>query len=170
MAQAREGEAFIRHEFDEAIVVQQAIVEAERGLSRDHPLPDAREAVGRMLRQDEEQLRTLESIGKRYGAEGKEKDEVSSGMERLARETTETAKGGPDSEKYELHAVLLTMKRKQQDASSAIVQIARNMDDKELKTAATEMHKSMQSSAEELSKHLATLAVDLAQRGESPRA
>jgi hypothetical protein len=166
MVHAREGQSFIKHEFDEAIVIQQAIVQAERDLSKEHPLPAAKEAMGAMLRRDEEQLRKLESVGKRFGAQGKEKDDVSTGMDELVQKTAQTAKGGPDSEKYELHAVLLTLKRKQQDASDAIVQVAREMGDEEMKQAAMEMHKETQASADELSKLLGKLAVDLAQRGE----
>ena len=43
MGEAKVGEEFIKHEFDEAIAIQRAIVEAEKTLSTAHPY-GAREA------------------------------------------------------------------------------------------------------------------------------
>ncbi|HET7027201.1 MAG TPA: hypothetical protein VFI28_05885 [Candidatus Limnocylindrales bacterium] len=169
MPETKEGMRFIQHEFDEAIAVQQAIVESERSLEKDHPLPNARQALGEMRGVDEQQLRTLKDLGKRFGATGKA-EEVATGLGELAKETRTSAEGGPESEQYEAHAVLLTMKRKQQDSASAVAKIAQKMGDQELKTAAAEMHKETKSSADELSGLLAQLAVQLASKGEQPQA
>jgi hypothetical protein len=168
MPEAKEGTRFIQHEFDEAIAVQQAIVESERSLKGEHPLPDARDAIGRMLPTDEQQLETLRTLGKQFGATGKA-EEVASAMRDLAKETRTSAEKGPESEKYEAHAVLLTMKRKQQDSASAVAKIAQEMGDQELKSAATKMHKETESSADELALLLAELAVDIASKGPQPQ-
>ena len=42
MGEAKVGEAFITHEFDESIAIHRAIVEAEEQLSKSHPAPDAK--------------------------------------------------------------------------------------------------------------------------------
>jgi hypothetical protein len=64
-----------------------------------------------------------------------------------------------------VQAVLLTLKRKQQDASGALVEIAKAMGDDELKQAAVEMGRSMKSSADELAGSLSKLAVSIARQG-----
>ena len=45
MGEAKVGEAFITHEFDESIAIHRAIVEAEEQLSKSHPAPDAKRAI-----------------------------------------------------------------------------------------------------------------------------
>ena len=42
MGEAKVGEEFITHEFDEAIAVQQSIVDAETTLSTKHPFSSAK--------------------------------------------------------------------------------------------------------------------------------
>jgi thioredoxin-like negative regulator of GroEL len=169
MAEAKEGNRFIQHEFDEAIVIQQAIVDSERTLQQEHPLPEAQQALKQMLKSDEQQLKTLQKLGRRFGATGKV-EEVAGAMQELATQTTESSKGAPESEKYEAHAVLLNMKRKQQDSASAVVKMAQKLGDTELKTAATEMQKETKSSADELAGLLGQLAVQIATKGEQPAA
>ena len=71
MAEAKEGQEFIQHEFDEAIVVQRAIVEAERLLAEAHPLPEAKRAIGKLMKTDERSLQQLTKLGQRFGATGK---------------------------------------------------------------------------------------------------
>src|SRR5215218_8820712 len=143
MAEAKTGEAFIQHEFDEAIVVQRAILEAERLLAEAHPLPEAQKAIGKLMKTDEKSLQQLTQLGERFGATGKA-DEVA------------------PSEAYEAHAVLLNMLRKQQDSAGAMVKIAQEMGDRDVKDAATEMQKASKAGAEELSGLLAQLAVQIA--------
>jgi hypothetical protein len=160
MAEAKEGQAFIQHEFDEAIVVHQAIVEAERILAESHPLKEAQDAIGRMRKDDEQCLRELQQLGKKFGATGKV-EEVAGAMQELSQTTTKSAEEAP-SEAYEAHAVLLTMLRKQQDSSSAMAKIAQEMGDREVKDAATKMQKQTKTEADELAGLLAQLAVQIA--------
>jgi hypothetical protein len=166
MAEAKEGQAFIQHEFDEAIVVQQAIVEAERVLAEAHPLKEAQDAIGRMQKDDQQCLKELQQLGRKFGATGKA-EEVAGAMQQLSQTTTKSADEAP-SEAYEAHAVLLTMLRKQQDSSSALAKIAQEMDDREVKDAATKMQKQTKTEADELAGLLAQLAVQLAtEKGEA---
>jgi hypothetical protein len=160
MAEAKTGEAFIQHEFDEAIVVQRAIVEAERTLADAHPLPEAKKAIGTLMKTDEKCLQQLTQLGERFGATGKA-EEVAGALQELSSTVIGTAKEAP-SEAYEAHAVLLNMLRKQQDSAGAMAKIAQEMGDKEVKTAATEMQKASKAGAEELSGLLAQLAVQIA--------
>jgi hypothetical protein len=160
MGEAKQGQTFIQHEFDEAIAVQQAIVEAERILAESHPLKEAQQAIGRMTKDDEQCLRELRQLGKKFGATGKA-EEVAGAMQQLSQTTTQSAEEAP-SEAYEAHAVLLTMLRKQQDSSSAMVKIAREMNDDEVKEAATKMQKQIKSEADELATLLSQLAVEIA--------
>jgi hypothetical protein len=160
MGEAKQGQTFIQHEFDEAIAVQQAIVEAERILAESHPLKEAQQAIGRMTKDDEQCLRELRQLGKKFGATGKA-EEVAGAMQQLSQTTTQSAEEAP-SEAYEAHAVLLTMLRKQQDSSSAMVKIAREMNDDEVKEAATKMQKQVKSEADELATLLSQLAVEIA--------
>jgi len=168
MAEAREGQTFIKHEFEEAITIQESIVEAERELAKDHPLPDARKEIDAMASQDEEQLRRLREEGGKYGAKG-ERDPVSQQLEQLARDVSKSARRGPDSEKYEAHAVLLAMKRKQQDSARAMIQIARGMGNRDLRVASIEMFDETRDSAEALAASLGKLATELAMRGQKPQ-
>ena len=163
MGDAVKGKAFIRHEFDEAIAVHKAIVEAERILAKAHPMADARTAIGTMLETDEQLLRDLRDLGKGYGATGKAED-VAAAMSDLSEKVSKSAKEAP-SEAYESHAVLLAMLRKQQDSAAAVAKIATAMGDSEVKVAATEMQRTTKGEADELSKLLAVLAVDIATEG-----
>jgi hypothetical protein len=160
MAQAKTGEAFIQHEFDEAIVVQRAIIEAERLLAEAHPLREAKQVIGKQMKTDEKCLQQLTQLGERFGATGKA-EEVAGALQELSNTVNESAEEAP-SEAYEAHAVLLNMLRKQQDSAGAMAKIAQEMGDREVKDAATEMHKTSKAGAEELSTLLSQLAVQIA--------
>ena len=58
MAEAKVGDEFVTHEFDEAIVVIQRkkIVEAERALAETHPVGAVKRAMRGFLRDDERSL------------------------------------------------------------------------------------------------------------------
>ena len=47
MSGAKYGESFITHEYDEAIAVQQTIVDAETKLATKHPMSSAKTAIKR---------------------------------------------------------------------------------------------------------------------------
>lgn len=154
------GQEFIKHELDEAIAIQQAIVDAEQRLASEHPLKEAQQLIERAHKQDTKQLQTLQKIGQRFGASGKQ-EEVSSAMTQLMEETASSASQA-ESEAYEAHAVLVTLKRKQADAGDAMVKIAREMKDDEMKSAANELHDSSKRSAQELADALSKMAVQIA--------
>jgi hypothetical protein len=157
-----EGAEFIRHEFDEAIAVQRAIVEAERQLATSHPLADAKRELKSAATESERWLARLERAGGRFGATG-EAEEVAQGIVRLAQQTLQKAAStGQDSDYYEAHAVLLNAKRKQQDSAGSIVKIARTRKERELATEAVEMQKSTKAAADALAKSLAVFAVEIA--------
>jgi thioredoxin-like negative regulator of GroEL len=160
MAEAKEGQEFIQHEFDEAIVIQRAIIEAERTLAEAHPLPEAKTAIGKLMKTDEKSLEQLTKLGERFGATGKA-EEVAGAFQQLSTTVTKSAQAAP-SEAYEAHAVLLNMLRKQQDSAGAMAKIAQEMGDREVKDAATEMQKTSKAGAEELSTLLSQLAVQIA--------
>ena len=52
MGEAKIGEEFITHEYDEAIAVQQCIVDAEATLSTKHPVGSAKAAIKAALADD----------------------------------------------------------------------------------------------------------------------
>ena len=58
----------------------------------------------------------------------------------------------------------LNLKRKQQDSAAAMLKIAREMDDTELRDAAAEFGKVTKASAQALADELATFAVQIATR------
>lgn len=155
------GQDFIRHEFDEAIAVQQGIVEAEKQLAGVHPLPQVKDRLKTMTRESQTWLEQLQKLGKPFGATGKQ-EEVSQGMSDLLQKVLQGAQSGDASEVYEAHAVLLNSKRKQQDSAGAMQKIARAMKETELATAAGEMQKACQAGAEELAASLKDLAVMIA--------
>ena len=163
MAERRVGQEFIKHEFDEAIAIQQSIVEAERGLSKSHPLKEAKQALKSMLREDERQLTQLQRLGKPFGASG-EMEEVAGGMVKLMELTLEHASGEVESETYEAHAVLLSLKRKQQDSAASVLKIARALKNPELRDAAAEMQKANKKASDELAKSLSDFAVLIAKQ------
>ena len=45
MGESKIGEEFIKHEFDEAIAIQQRIVDAETSLSNTHPVATAKRTI-----------------------------------------------------------------------------------------------------------------------------
>jgi len=159
---AKTGEEFIKHEFDEAIAIQQAIVEAERQLSISHPFPEAKQAIKSLMATDQQQLQKLQQQGKQYGATG-EAEEVASSMKQLMQATAQKATEA-QSDAYEAHAVLLSLKRKQQDSASAVVKIAGAMKETLLKTEAQKMLKDTKAGAEQLAKSLANFAVVIAKQ------
>lgn len=154
------GTEFITHEFDEAIAIQQAIVESARKLSTSHPVAAVKRQLKADLRVDQRHLTELKKFGKEYGATGK-REEVADALATLAEETVGKA-GDKKSEAYEAHAVLLNLKRKQQDSADAIVRIARDRKAADLRDAATRMKREIKSSADALGKSLADFAAEIA--------
>ncbi len=169
MGQSKMGTEFVKHELDEAIAIQRTIVQAEEQLSQSHPEPEAKKSLEQGLKQDQKFLKELERLGGKHGATG-EVEEVAGGLQELMQITLETASQA-DSEAYEAHAVLLNLKRKQQDSASAMLKIAREMKDTDMRDAAQEFERGTKESANELATQLAALAVKIAtQDGAQARA
>jgi hypothetical protein len=162
MGEAKVGEEFVKHEFDEAIAIHRAIVDAEQQLSKSHPVPGAKRAIESALAEDRKFLKQLEKLGKRHGATG-EVEEVAGSMQQLMQQTVEKA-ASAESEAYEAHAVLVSLKRKQQDSGAAMLKIARAKKDTELRDAAREFTKATKTSAQTLADELAEFAVTIATR------
>jgi hypothetical protein len=160
MGEAKVGEEFVKHEFDEAIAIHRAIVAAEQQLSTAHPVPAAKRAIKSQLPKDERYLRQLEKLGAQHGATGKA-EEVAGSMQQLMKETASKATEA-QSEAYEAHAVLVSLKRKQQDSAAAMLKIARATKDTELRDAAREFGRETKAGAQELADELAAFAVLIA--------
>ncbi|MDQ2673372.1 MAG: hypothetical protein M3Y40_01830 [Chloroflexota bacterium] len=154
------GTEFIKHEFDEAIAIQQSIIESGKALSTSHPVPAVKRQLTSDLKVDQRHLQQLQKFGKPYGAAGK-REEVAQALGSLADETAQKA-GTEESEAYEAHAVLLNLKRKQQDSADAVIKIARERKETDLRDAATKMRKEIKASADALGKSLADFAVRIA--------
>jgi hypothetical protein len=165
VSEAKVGEEFITHELDEAIAIQQTIVKAEETLSRSHPRAEAKRLIERSLKEDQKFLRDLETLGRKHGATGKV-EEVAGAMQELMTETSSKATEAA-SEAYEAHAVLLNLKRKQQDSGAAMLKIARATKDTEMRDSAMAFQKATKASAKELSDELAAFAVVIATNGRS---
>jgi hypothetical protein len=162
MGEAKVGEAFITHEFDEAIAIQQVIVDAETTLATKHPVGTAKTAIKASLTDDKAFLQQLRTLGKAHDATG-EVEDVAGGLKELMEETLETATTeGADSDFYEAHAVLLNLKRKQMDSAGGMLAIARELDDTELRQAATAFQKAQKTSSQALTDELAAYAVRIA--------
>ena len=160
MSEAKVGEEFITHELDEAIAIQRTIVDAEQQLSGSHPETESQRYLERAHKKDQKFLQELEKLGQQHGATG-EVEEVAGSLQQLMQTTLESAPEAK-SEAYEAHAVLLNLKRKQQDSASAMLKIAREMKDTEMRDAAAEFEKGTKESANELADQLAALAVRIA--------
>ena len=160
MGEAKMGEEFVTHELDEAIAIQRAIVDAEGVLSRDHPRKESKRLIEQALREDRKFLEQLERLGQPHGATGKV-EEVAGALQELMTETGQKTSEA-ESEAYEAHAVLLNLKRKQQDSGAAMIKIARAMKDTEMREAATKFAKATKTSAQELADELAEFAVAIA--------
>jgi hypothetical protein len=154
------GTEFIKHEFDEAIAIQQSIIESGRRLSTSHPVPAVKRQITSAMKVDQRHLEQLQKFGRPFGASGK-REEVAEALGTLADETAQKA-ATEESEAYEAHAVLLNLKRKQQDSADAVVKIARDRKDAELRDAAMKMKKEIKSGADDLAKSLADFAVRIA--------
>lgn len=162
MGEAKVGEEFITHEYDEAIAVQQCIVDAETMLAKSHPQSSAKTAIKAALTEDKTFLTQLKSLGRPHGATGKVED-VAEGLKSLMEDTLETATTeGADSDYYEAHAVLLNIKRKQMDSAGGMLEIARATRDSALRTAATAFAKAQKASCQVLADELATYAAKIA--------
>jgi hypothetical protein len=162
MGETKVGEEFITHEFDEAIAIQRSIVEAENALSKQHPVATAKREIENALADDKRFLEQLETLGRPHGASGKIED-VAEGLTELMTETLETATTeGGDSEFYEAHAVLVSLKRKQADSAGGMLAIARDQDDDELRKASQAMQRAQTSSSNALTDELAMYAVKIA--------
>ena len=162
MGEAKTGEEFITHEFDEAIAIQRCIVAAETTLSTKHPVTSAKAAIKASLAGDRTFLGQLEMLGKQHDATG-EIEDVAGGLKNLMDETLETATtDGADSDFYEAHAVLLNLKRKQMDSAGGMLAIARATKDTKLSTASTAFQKAQKASSQTLTDELAAYAVKIA--------
>jgi hypothetical protein len=160
MAEAKVGDEFITHEFDEAIAIQRAIVDAEQALAKSHPHAGSKTAIKACLAEDRTFLRQLERLGKEKGATGKVED-VAEGVIELLESLVEKAGEAP-SEAYEAHAVLLNAKRKQQDSAGGMLRIARALKDTGSRDAAQAFGKAQKSASDELATQLAAFAVVIA--------
>ena len=162
MGEAKVGEEFIKHEFDEAIAIQQCIVDAESSLSTAHPSAAAKRAIKSSLAADEKYLRQLKQLGKQHGATG-EIEDVAGGLKELMDSTLEKATSeGNDSDFYEAHAVLLNLKRKQWDSAGGMLAIARDQKDTALRDAAKSFQAGQKETSTALTKELAAYAVQIA--------
>lgn len=162
MGEAKTGKAFITHEYDEAIAVQQCIVDAETTLATSHPVASAKAAIKTALTEDRKFLAQLKQLGKPHGATGKVED-VAEGLKDLMEDTLETATSdGAESDYYEAHAVLVNNKRKQMDSAGGMLEIARATRDAELRTAATAFAKAQKASCQVLADELAAFAARIA--------
>jgi hypothetical protein len=162
MGEAKMGADFIRHEFDEAIAIQQCIVDAESALSTAHPVDSARRAIGSALAADERYLQQIKTLGSRFHATGQTED-VADGLKSLMESTLETATtDGNDSDFYEAHAVLLNLKRKQCDSAGGILAIARDQKNAKLRDAARDFRAGQKLTSAALTKELAAYAVQIA--------
>ena len=165
MSEAKVGEEFIKHEFDEAIAIQRAIVEAESTLSTAHPVASAKRAVKSSQSRDEKCHKQLETLGKQHDATG-EVEDVAGGLTELMESTLEKATSdGADSDFYEAHAVLLNLKRKQWDSAGGMLAIARDQKDTELRDAAKAFQAGQKETSTALTKELAGYAVKIAAGG-----
>jgi hypothetical protein len=160
MAEAKTGREFITHEFDEAIAIQQALVTAEESLARVHPIREAAQALRASATEDTRFLRELQRLGKPFGATGKA-EEIAAAMQQLAEESSSRASEAA-SEAYEAHAVVVTLKRKQQDSGAAMLKIARAQRNTELRDAANEFFRAQKAGAQTLADSLAAFAVVIA--------
>ncbi len=160
------GQDFIRHEFDEAIAVQESIVRGATALAQVHPMPEGKRLLKTAARDSERWLTRLQQRGKQNGATG-EREEVAAGIDKLATTTMENARGGEASEVYEAHAVVINAIRKQQDSAGSIIRIARSMKDSEMATEARVMQRASRTTANGLAKNLTELAVVIATDGQT---
>ncbi len=160
MAESKIGDEFITHEFDEAIAVQRAIVDAETALAKSHPHAESRAAIAAIAKDDKAFLKELERLGKEKGATG-EVEDVAEGINELLASMVEKAGEAP-SEAYEAHAVLLNAKRKQQDSAGGMLRIARALKDTEARDAAQAFEKGQKTSSDQLADLLADFAVVIA--------
>lgn len=159
MGEGMSGAEFITHEFNEAIGFQQAIVDAETELAQIHPRIDTRTVLKACLEEDKDFLQQLRQLGESHGATGEEEEIVAS-MRNLMQQMMLSA-GDAKSEAYEAHAVLLTLKRKQQDSGAAVAKLAQAMGDSELRDAARSFEQSHREGSQALAEELAALAVEL---------
>lgn len=160
MGEAKVGDEFITHELDEAIAIQRSIVVAEEKLSKDHPRAEAKRLIKSALKDDQRYLEQLEALGLPHGATGKA-EEVATALDDLMVETSQKTADAA-SEAYEAHAVLVNLKRKQQDAGAAMIRIARAKKDTKMRDAAKEFTKATKTNAQELADDLALFAVSIA--------
>jgi thioredoxin-like negative regulator of GroEL len=154
------GTEFITHEFDEAIAIQRTIVATGKQLAQKHPVAAVKRQLTAAGKVDQRHLDQLVKFGKAFGAKGK-REEVAEALSTLAEETAEKA-DSEESEAYEAHAVLLNLKRKQQDSADAVIKIARDRKDTDLRDAATKMKREIKAGADDLGKSLADFAVKIA--------
>ena len=154
------GTEFIKHEFDEAIAIQTTIVETGTRLASKHPVAAVQRQLKSAGKVDQRHLEQLKKFGAAYGAKGK-REEVAEALSTLAEETSAKA-DSEESEAYEAHAVLLNLKRKQQDSADAVIKIARQEKNAELREAAKTMKREIKAGADDLGKSLADFAVQIA--------
>jgi hypothetical protein len=162
MGEAKFGEEFVKHEFDEAIAIQQCIVDAESKLATAHPEAGAKRAIKSALTDDRKYLEQLRTLGKEHDATGVVED-VAGGLTELMTSTLEKATTERnDSDFYEAHAVLLNLKRKQWDSAGGMLAIARDQKDAELRDAAKTFQAGQKETSTALTKELAAYAVRIA--------
>ena len=157
------GTEFIKHEYDEGIAIQEAIVAAAGELGDAHPVPAAKELITEQLTTDRRQLAELRALGAVHGAKGK-KEDVARGMSSLMTKTLgkATTKDAEESDAYEAHAVLLSLKRKQLDSAGGMLQTATERGDEKAAAAHRKHQRELKAATEKLSESLGEFAVRIA--------
>jgi len=159
------GAEFIKHEYDEGIAIQQTIVAAAEELGKTHPVASAKELIQAQLEVDRRHLTELETLGATHGAKGK-KEDVARGMSTLMTKTLEkaTTKEREESDVYEAHAVLLSLKRKQLDSAGGMLKTSTERGDTTAAAAHGKHHRELKTATQALSESLASFAVRIAEQ------
>ena len=160
------GKEFIKHEYDEGIAIQEAIVAAAGELGDAHPVPGAKELITEQLTTDRRHLEELRALGAPHGAKGKRED-VARGMGTLMTKTLgkATTTEAEESDAYEAHAVLLSLKRKQLDSAGGMLKTATERgDDKAAAAGHRTPQRELKTATEQLSESLGEFAVRIASR------
>jgi hypothetical protein len=153
----------IKHEYDEGIAIQEAIVAAGEELADAHPVSAAQELLTEQLKTDERQLEELRGLGAVHGAKGK-KEDVARGMGSLMTKTLgkATTKEAEESDAYEAHAVLLSLKRKQLDSAGGMLRTSTARGDEKAAVVHRKHQRELKTATEKLSESLAEFAVRIA--------
>lgn len=156
------GTRFVTHVFDETVALQRTLLAAETALADRHWDEQTRRLIRDALTDDRRLLADWERLGARYGASGIDGVTAAGVTEMVDQLTAPWLADGAASDLYDLHALVVTTKYRQQHNAAALRRFAPVLGDREVRSTAIDAERCQRLTGRALGRVLLALAKAIA--------